>query len=499
MNNNGASGRVETGIAGLDNVLNGGLPSNHVYLLEGDPGTGKTTLAMQFLMEGVRAGERAMYVSLSETKRELLAVAESHGWDLTGVDIFELPSAYTKPGDQYTVFHASEVELTDITKAILERVEETEPHRLVLDSLSEVRLLAGDALRYRRQILSLKQFFAGRQCTVFLLEDRTATKRDLDVASISHGVISLEHLTREYGAERRRLRIIKMRGLRFRGGFHDYTIHTGGLQIYPRLVAAEFRGQHGVDLVSSGIAELDALLGGGIDCGTSALILGPAGCGKSSIAAQYVAEAGRRGGAAAFYTFDEVPYTLLKRSAALGADLTPYLKSGRLRLEQVDPAELSPGEFVHRVQKEVDQNHASVVVIDSLNGLMNAMPGEESLAIQLHETLSYLNQRGIVTILVMAQYGILGHGMQTPADISYLADTVLLLRYFEASGRVKQAISVVKKRSGDHERTIREFRLDSGQIRIGPPLSEFRGILTGTPEYAGNIEPLMKLEAEVES
>jgi circadian clock protein KaiC len=495
MANNGAAAQVATGIAGLDDVLKGGLPSDHVYLLEGDPGTGKTTLAMQFLMEGVRAGERGMYVSLSETERELRAVAVSHGWNLDGIDIFELPAAYTHPDDQYTVFHASEVELSDITKAILERVEETEPQRVVLDSLSEVRLLAGDALRYRRQILSLKQFFTGRNCTVLLLEDRTATKRDLDVASISHGVISLEHLTRQYGAERRRLRVVKMRGLRFRGGYHDYTILTGGLHVYPRLVAAEHRVEHDPGVMTSGIPELDSLLGGGIDFGTSTLLLGPAGSGKSTVASRYLAAAAERGDCGAYFTFDENIQTLLDRAEDLGADLRPHIRSGRVNVEQVDPAELAPGEFVNRVRREVEQIHARLIVIDSLNGFMNAMPGEDTLPIQLHELLSFLSQRGVVTLMVMSQYGILGQGMQTPADISYIADTVLLLRYFEASGTVKQAISVVKKRSGGHERNIREFQLGPERIRVGKPLSEFRGVLTGTPLYVGPSEPLLRAEA----
>lgn len=487
-----SSSRVTTGIGGLDDILDGGLPRNHVYLVEGDPGTGKTTLAMQFLMTGARLGEKGLYVSLSETERELRAVAESHGWNLDGIDIFELPAGFTKPGEQYTVFHASEVELTDITKAILDRVEETEPQRVVLDSLSEVRLLAGDALRYRRQILALKQFFANRNCTVLLLEDRTATKRDLDVASISHGVISLEHLARDYGSERRRLRIIKMRGLRFRGGFHDYSILTGGLRVYPRLVASEHREAHITGVLKSGIKGLDDLLGGGIECGTSLLILGPAGCGKSTIAAQYVAAAAGRGECGAMYIFDESPLTLVQRTAALGADLRPYIDNHTVKIEQIDPAELSPGEFVHRVRHEVEKNDARAVVIDSVNGFMNAMPGEDTIAIQLHELLAFLNQRGIVTIMVMAQYGILGHGMITPADISYLADSVLLLRYFEAEGAVKQAISVVKKRSGEHERYIRELRLAEGRLWVGPALAEFHGILTGTPEYVGPAAPLQK-------
>lgn len=488
--------RLITGIRGLDEILVGGLPSNHVFLVEGDPGTGKTTLALQFLLKGVRSGERGLYVSLSESEVELRAVAASHGWNLDGVDIFQLPPGYVHPDDQYTVFHPSEVELSDITKSILERVEATNPQRVVLDSLSEVRLLAGEALRYRRQILALKQYFTGRQCTVLLLEDRTATKRDLDVASISHGVISLEHMVRDYGPERRRMRILKMRGTRFLGGYHDYTIVTGGLQVYPRLVAAENRNGHKHEVVSSGIAGLDELLGGGLDSGTSVLIMGPAGSGKSTIASRYVGAAAEHGDAGLLYSFEESPGIMLQRAAALGFDLRPHIERGRIRVEQVDPAELAPGEYIDRVRAGVEEMNASVVVIDSLNGFMNAMPGEDTLPMQLHHLLTFLNQRGVLSILIMAQYGILGAGMQSPADISYLADTVLLLRYFEAGGAVKQAISVVKKRSGGHERSIREFQIGPGELRVGPPLADFHGILTGTPEYVGSAEPLMKAERE---
>ena len=496
LSRDGATGamKVSTGTAGLNEVLNGGLPQNHVYLIEGDPGTGKTTLALQFLMEGARHGERGLYVSLSETEKELQAVADSHGWDLSGIDIFELPPGYNHPDDEYTVFHPSEVELSDIVKAILERVEETEPHRVVLDSLSEVRLLAGEALRYRRQILTLKQFFTGRNCTVLLLEDRSASNKDLDVASISHGVISLEHVTRGYGAERRRLRIAKMRGLQFRGGCHDYKIVTGGLHVYPRLVAAEHREEHERGTLVSGIAELDKLLGGGLDRGTSTLIMGPAGSGKSSIAAHYVAAACARGEHAAMFIFDEPPLTLLNRTRALGADLRPYLENGQLTISQVDPAELSPGEFVHRVRHAVEDSKATVIVVDSINGFMNAMLGEETVPAQFHELITFLNQRGVAAIIVMAQYGILGTGMQSPADVSYLADTVLLLRYFEAAGAVRQAISVVKKRSGAHERTIREFMFGPDTLQVGPPLVEFHGILTGIPQYVGSLDRMMKPE-----
>lgn len=480
--------RLATGIAGLNNVLEGGLPANRLYLVEGDPGSGKTTLALQFLIEGAARGEAVLYVTLSETKEELTAVAASHGWSLAGIDIHELvpPEDSLRSEEQYTIFHPSEVELGDTTKTIIEKVERIQPRRVVFDSLSEMRLLARDPLRYRRQILALKQYFAGRQCTVLLLDDRTSAAADLQVQSIAHGVIALEHLALDYGAERRRLRVTKLRGSRFRGGFHDFTIRTGGVEVYPRLVAADHRGGFVPAAVSSDVPELDALIGGGLDRGTSTLIMGPAGSGKSSVAAQFVAAAAARGERAATFIFDEGLTTYLKRADGLCRGLRAQIEAGRVSVQQIDPAELSPGEFAHRVCVAVEHDGAGLVVIDSLNGYLQAMPDERFLTAQMHELLTFLNQRGVVTILVMAQHGFTGTTMATPVDVSYLADAVVLLRYFEASGAIRRAVSVVKKRTGAHEDSIRELRLANGGITVGKSLSEFQGVLTGVPSYVGN-------------
>ena len=483
----GAQARLATGSEGLDQVLNGGFPANRLYLVEGDPGTGKTTLALQFLIEGARGGEAVLYVTLSETKEELTSVAASHGWTLEGINIHELvpPEDALRSEEQYTIFHPSEVELGDTTKAIIEEVERIEPRRVVFDSLSEMRLLARDPLRYRRQILALKQYFAGRQCTVLLLDDRTSTDADLQVQSIAHGVVALEQLALDYGAERRRLRVTKLRGSRFRGGFHDFTIKTGGVEVYPRLVAADHRQESRGESVSSGVAELDSLLGGGLDRGTSTLVMGPAGSGKSSLAAQLVAASAGRGERAATFIFDEGVSTYLKRADGLCCGLRAEVDAGRVTVQQVDPAELSPGEFASRVCAAVERDGAGLVVIDSLNGYLQAMPDERFLTSQMHELLTYLNQRGVVTLLVMAQHGFMGVAMNSPVDVSYLADTVVLLRYFEAAGAIRRAVSVVKKRTGSHEDTIREFRLSPGGIVVGKPLSEFHGVLTGVPSYVG--------------
>ena len=475
--------RITTGIEGLDNILSGGLPAEHLYLIEGDPGTGKTTLALQFLMEGVRSGESSLYITLSESKRELLIAAESHGWNLDKITIFELlpDESSLRPDQQYTVYHASEVDLVDTTASVLEQVEKLKPQRVVIDSLSELRMLAQDPLRYRRQILAFKQFFAGSGCTVLLLDDRTSTDRDLQLQSIAHGVLSMENLAREYGSKRRRMEILKLRGSSFREGFHDYSIIKGGLEIYPRLIAAEHHPGFKREKLLSGVPELDSLWHGGVARGTSTLVMGPAGCGKSTIAAAYAIAAAKRGEHATIYLFDEGIETMLFRLEGLGMDALPHLESGRLVVEQIDPAELSPGEFVARVRRRAKNGKSRIIIIDSLNGFLNAMPGEKFLAIQLHELLTYLNQLGMATFMILAQHGLIGSEMESVVDVSYLADAVMLLRYFEADGKVKQAISVVKNRSGDHERSVRELRFKGG-VAVGEPLLGFTGVLSGIPE-----------------
>jgi len=480
--------RAATGCPGLDNILSGGFTPNRLYLIEGTPGSGKTTLALQFLLDGVRLGETVLYVTLSETEVELRAVMTSHGWAHEGIIIRELLASEQSllPDEQYTMFHPSEVELSDTTKAILAEVEEKRPTRVVFDSLSEMRLLAGNALRYRRQILALKQFFKGRKCTVLLLDDMTSMDHDLQVQSIAHGVVQLEQQHPDYGIERRRVKIVKFRGTPFRGGYHDYLIQRGGMVVFPRLIASESRSAVSMEQLGSGLKELDQLLGGGIERGTSTLLMGAAGTGKSTIAAQFAAKAAQRGETAAMFLFDESLNTLLKRTSGLGIELRPHIESGRILIHQVDPAELSPGQFVHLVRQTVQRHNLSVVVIDSLNGYLNAMPNERFLVIQLHELLTYLGQAGVASLLITAQQGLIGNSMTSPVDASYLADTVILMRYFEAMGEVRQALSVLKKRASVHERTIREFRMAHGRIEVGSPLKEFRGVLTGVPTYDGN-------------
>ena len=483
-----SSQRLQTGVPGLDDILFGGFPQGHLYLIEGDPGTGKTTLALQFLLEGIRNGERTLYVTLSESREELGQVARSHGWDPEPLEIFELipPEEDLKPEAQYTVFHPSEVELADTISSILGRVDEVRPQRLVFDSLAELRMLARDPLKYRRQILALKRHLSGGNITVLLLDDRTSNNNDdLQLQSIAHGVIVMQGIGRDYGIRRRRIEIHKLRGSAFREGYHDYIIRTGGLDIFPRLIAAEHKPGFQRRPVPSGIQELDDLLSGGIDTGTSTLLTGPAGCGKSTIATRYACSAAQRGEKAAIYTFDESLGTLIERASGLGLDPRPFLASGRLQVEQIDPAELSPGEFIARIRRLVDDQQLRVVVIDSMNGLLNAMPNEQYLALQLHELLSYLSQQGIATIITLAQAGVIGSSMQSPVDVSYLADTIILFRYFERTGQICQAISVVKKRSGPHERTIRELFLRQGQVSVGKPLNQFEGVLTGVPRFLG--------------
>jgi circadian clock protein KaiC len=488
---------VKTGIRGLDDVLWGGLTPNRVYLIEGSPGSGKTTLSLQYLLEGARLGQKGIYVTLSETRSELVAVARSHGWSLEGLAILELvtPEAELEADNQYSMFQPSDVELNITTRSILTEVERIKPSRVVIDSLSEMRLLAQNPLRYRRQILALKQFFIGRDCSVFLLDDLTSETEDLQLQSIAHGVISLEQLSPEYGADRRRLRITKLRGQKYRGGFHDFNIESGGLNVFPRLVAAEHDQSLERGLLKAGNGDLDALLGGGLQYGTSVLLIGPAGSGKSTLSILYAIAAARRGERAAIYAFDERIETMLERMSGLGLDLAPHLESGLITVHPIDTAELSPGEFAHLVRREVEGNAdrpgAKIIIIDSLNGYLNAMPEERFLIVQLHEILTYLGHRGVVTFLIVAQHGLIGSQMGTPVDTTYLADTVIMFRYFEVMGEVRQALSVVKKRSGKHERTIRELRLGEQGIQIGKPLIDFHGVLSGTPTYRGTDRELM--------
>jgi circadian clock protein KaiC len=477
---------ISSGIAGLDVILGGGLTRERLYLLEGEPGTGKTTMALQFLIEGARRGEPVLYITLAENEVELRAVAQSHGFSLEGITVHEIIPAESvlDPGEQYTVFHPSEVELGETNELILSKIEQLNPTRVVLDSLSELQLLAANALRYRRHVLALKQYFARRACTTLFLDDKTALGGDQQVRSIAHGVVSLEQQESGYGADRRVLRVLKYRGIDFRRGPHDYVIVSGGVIAYPRIVAADSRGLAVRRQVSSGLPELDTLLGGGIEQGSSTLISGPPGTGKSSLAAQFVAAATGRGDKAAMFVFEESLNTMLNRADGLGMDLRTPLASGLLSLEQIDPAELSPGQFAHKVCRAADDG-AAIVVIDSLNGYLNAMPEARFLTIHLREVLTYLGQRGVAAFLIGVQHGLLG-AMGNPADVSYLADNVLLLRYFEAGGAMHKALSVFKKRGSKHETTLRAFDLTAQGVMVGPVLKDFRGILTGVPVYLGD-------------
>jgi circadian clock protein KaiC len=473
---------LSTGVAGLDTILSGGLVPGRIYLVEGEPGTGKTTTGLQFLQEGARRGESVLYISLAESQEELRAVAASHGWDMSGIRIHEvLPSQdLLKPDQQYTMFHASEVEMAGTLQQILAGVEAHKPVRVVLDSLSELQLLADTALRYRRQVLALKQFFSHRNCTVMLLDDRTSSSADLQVRSIAHGVIQLEQSVKDYGAERRRVRVIKYRGRDFIGGLHDYNIVRGGLAVHPRLVAADSRTIHERGQLKTGLPALDTLLGGGVEEGTSTLIVGPPGTGKSSLAAQIVAAALARGERAAMFLFEESTSNLLHRADGLGMKLRDAMPGGQLSIQQVDPAELSPGQFASVACQAADDG-ATVLVIDSLNGFMHAVPDERFMTTHLHELLTYLGQRGVATLLVGVQQGMLGGSLSSSMDASYLADNVLMLRYYEHDGEVRQAVSVFKKRGSLHERTIRRFSMSEKGIHVGEALRGFRGILTGVP------------------
>ena len=487
--------RIPTGSKGLDEVLNGGLPPGRLYLLEGRPGSGKTTLAMQFLIAGSAAGERVLYITFSETSEELQAVARSHGWSLDGIDIFELTSAdQLRDTREQTLLHPWELDLDQVVGMITEQVDRVQPVRIVFDSLSELRLLAEDPLRYRRQVLTLKQYFEGSQTTVILIDDLSGESNGSDVLlhSLCHGVITLTRSTLEFGASRRRLEVQKIRGVAFSGGYHDFEIRRGGLEIFPRLIAAEHHAAFVGEPIASGVAALDALLGGGPRRGTSTLITGPAGTGKTTIAMQYVATACERGEACAVYQFDERVGTLMDRTRSIGIDLAAPVARGCLHIQQVDPAEISPGEFTWMVRHAVEERNARVIVIDSLAGYFAAMSEEQTMLLQIHELLSYLNQKGVVTLLIHPQQGVIGSVTVNNLNASYVADAVLLLRFFEARGRVRKAISVMKNRGGAHEDAIREFRIDHDGLFVGEPLKQFRGVLTGTPEYLGGQEPLLE-------
>lgn len=482
-------GDAATGIAGLDDVLGGGFERGRVYLVEGSPGAGKTTVAMQFLMTGAANGERCLYVTLSETEDELRATATSHEWSLAGIEVYELvpPESLLDEQQQQSLLYSSDLELGETTRRIFETFERTRPDRVVLDSLSEIRLLAQSSLRYRRQILSLKHYFARADATVLMLDDLTSDTHDKTVHSVAHGVVRLDELAPEYGAERRRLRVIKYRGRRFRGGYHDFAIQAGGVRVFPRLVSAEHKGSFARDVLGTGSAEFDALLGGGVERGSSVLVLGPAGTGKSTIGLTFVRQAIARGERAAMFVFDEELGLLIARARAFGMDLQGMVDAGSLILQQVDAAELTPGEFSEALRVCIETQEVRTVVIDSLNGYQAAMPGEHALVLHIHELLQYLNRRGATTVLTVAQHGLVGD-MKSPVDVTYLADTVILLRYFEALGRVRRAISVVKKRTGAHEDTIREYRIGDGGVTLGPPLERFQGVLRGVPQLIGDTQ-----------
>jgi circadian clock protein KaiC len=480
---------MPTGIAGLDDVLGGGLTAHRVYLVEGSPGTGKTTLGLQFLLDGLKKGESGLYITLSETADELVAVAHSHGWNVDALHLFELATDEAlDPESQQSVFHPSEVELGETTQNVMDMVDRIKPARVVFDSLSEMRLLAQNPLRYRRQILALKQFFASRQCTVLLLDDKTSLA-DQHLHSIAHGVISLEQIAQNFGKERRRCNIIKMRGIKFRGGYHDYVLETGGIRIFPRLVANEHPSQFVPRVSSTGAAGLDALLGGGLTAGTNTLVAGPSGIGKTSLVVRCVCSALERGEPAAFYLFDEGLGTFYARANALGMDLRPYVESGLLKVDHIDPAELSPGEFAQKLRDAVELDGARCIAVDSLNAYLQSMPGEQYLVLQMHELLSYLNQKGVITIMVLGQHGLIGE-VRSDIDLSYLSDTTILLRFFESKGRLRRAVTIMKNRTADHAMTIHELLLTDSGLVIGEPLLGFEGILSGLPTYRG-LTPMM--------
>jgi circadian clock protein KaiC len=483
-------GPVSSGSPALDYILSGGFAARRVHLIEGEPGAGKTTLGLQFLLEGRAKGEKCLYITLSESKDELTHVAATHGWSLDGIEIFELvpPELSLDHEREQSIVYASDLELGETVQLVTDEVERVAPARVVFDSLSEIRLLAQGPLRFRRQVLALKHFFAQQGCTVLFLDDLTETIDDLSLHSLAHGVVRLEQIALTYGAERRRLRVHKMRGRQFHGGYHDFIIRKGGLEIFPRLVAADHpdTGERS-ESASSGVPALDALVGGGLDYGTSTLIIGPSGTGKSTIGLRYAYEAMQSGKKVLVISFDETSAIFAKRAKGLGMDTGPFAETGQFTFRQVDPAELSPGELTGIIREQVEDQGVSVVILDSLSGYQQAMPEENFLLLQMHEILTYLNQQNVLTFLILTQAGMIGH-MQNPLDLTYLSDSVLLLRYFEANSEIRRAISVIKKRTGRHEPSIREFKIDSGGVEVGPRLDGFRGVLTGTPVYDGDAD-----------
>ncbi|MCW6506823.1 ATPase domain-containing protein [Lichenifustis flavocetrariae] len=488
---------ISTGLASLDYILQGGYAFNRVHLIEGEPGSGKTTLGLQFLLDGQSKGERCLYITLSESRDELVQVAETHGWDMHGIEIFELvpPELSLDVDREQSIVYSSDLELGETVRMVMDEVDRVAPSRIVFDSLSEIRLLAQGPLRFRRQLLALKHYFAQRHCTALFLDDLTQTNDDLSLHSLAHGVLRLEQIALPYGTERRRLRVYKMRARQFRGGFHDFVIRPGGLRIFPRLTAGAHPDEGYANRVAtSGIAELDTLTGGGIDYGTSTLVIGPSGSGKTTLTMQYVITALGRNEHVFFVSFDETERVFMQRAAGLGMDVSEQANHGRFVFRQVDPAEISPGELTGLIRRQVEQHGATVVVLDSLSGYQHAMLEEKYLLLQMHEIVTYLNQQGVLTFLVLTQTGMIGT-MQSPVDLTYLSDSVMLLRFFESDGDIRRAMSFLKRRTGPHETTLREFRIDQSGIRVGPKLSGFRGVLTGTPIFEGE-ERLLKKRSD---